>query len=491
MDWQALFEQWAIKGAMIDGMTALGIQCGHAAGVGSRILGLEGDASRQCGWYYFKRCRDRLRNEGSRVTVDAIRCYIILALFQLQANQLEDAYYMVGLGIRRAHMSNLHLAPPAHLSPEESVGRVRTWWLLYWLDIHCAIQLDRPSAIQRSSISCPAPPDPNDGLSSADNSFGWAPWKGFHPWAYSFFHSKLTLAIAQALEGMPNINFIDEAEAASMLEPSAKRLSSSIKHLEGWLNGLPGHLSNSHDIDSNGTFIREGTGDTATHTITSTPSIVTATLTLGIPDWLQRQRIMLEIQYHNACILLQRPFILWSSGNGTVPTPPIPSRTKQHADSAIEHATTLISMLDCTYSKSDVFDGLPMAFQALWNATATIAAHLLINPQGPQTEQLSQSLSSVLSILDSHSRANPDAVQIYEVSHSLICRLQDATGLMILSYTAISPDDTVTTFSMPSNSAQGYMNGSLIMPEMPEVSHDAFGTFDTDLFDEILGARHG
>lgn len=113
---------------MINGMTALGIQCGHGTAGSGRILGCDPQTARRYSMECFRRCQARIRREGSRVSVNAIRCYALMALDELQANRVEPAYYMVGLGVRRAYMSSLHLAPAAHVPAQEATGRIRTYF---------------------------------------------------------------------------------------------------------------------------------------------------------------------------------------------------------------------------------------------------------------------------------------------------------------------------------------------------------------------------
>jgi hypothetical protein len=322
-DWGDLFSSNPMAAAVVDGMTALGTQCGYASGTGGRILGFDAATRaadphqlRQRSVEYFARCRDRLRDEGARVTIDAIRCYVVLSLYHLQANQLESAYYIVGLGVRRAHMIKLHQAPPAHLGSHEAVGRILTWWMLYWLDIHCSMQLDRPPAVQQSTVTCPLPPDPRDDP-LADATSGQAPWKGIHPSAFTYFSAKLTRAMAEALEGAPSA--ILQRTSVSALEDSAQQLlRNSLKSLEAWRASLPAQLTSSREERSSSSSSSLGSD-------------------LGTPDWLQRQRMILELRYSNACMLLQRPFVLWNQipGMSGVAEENLP-RTKYHANAAVQ-----------------------------------------------------------------------------------------------------------------------------------------------------------
>jgi hypothetical protein len=421
-DWFNLVARQTVEGAMIDGMTALGIQCSHAAGAGGRLLGRVPDTARRSSIAYFKRCRDHLRGQGSHVSVDSIRCYILLALYQLQANRVEDAYYTVGLGVRRAHMSRLHLTPAASITTPDAVGRVRVWWLLSWLDLHCSMQLDQPTAVQRSAVTCPPPPDPQDDLASDS---GWTPWRDFSPWQYLCCLSKLTAAVVEALDAVITIRSLDEIDNSSHLEESADRLFQPMNRMEKWFASLPEPLVNPRErVLSNGSISApEIAGSSA-----AMPEKAPVALVLGVPDWLQRQRIMLELHYHNACVLLQRPYVLWQQSSELTGRSGL---IKYHAEQAIRHACFVLSILYSIYSKSDILDGLTMTLQFLWNAIITIAAQIFVHPYDPQTAPLSESLSNGLAILESLSRTNLEALHVYQVSYSVITQLQDGPGSSI------------------------------------------------------------
>ncbi|KAI0012731.1 fungal-specific transcription factor [Xylariaceae sp. FL0662B] len=449
-NWPSWIEQRTIEGAMIDGMTALGIQCGQAAGVGGRILGLESDADRRSSLEYFKRCRDHLRAEDSSVTVSSIRCYILLVLYELQANRVESAYYMAGLGVRRAHMCKLHLAPPAHVDAKEATGRIRTWWLLYWLDIHCSMQLDRPAGVQRSSITCPPPPDRHGNPPPGEMASGWAPRQDSCPSTYSCCLSKLTISIAEALEAMPTIQSLDEQDTVSTLEEPAERLFYTMRHLAAFLTSLPKELVNPRETTSSGynsPSLENREGSALSPSLDDRPpGVPPVALMLGVPDWLQRQRIMLELYYYNACVLLQRPFVLWQQGSGPSTRSASLPRTKYHADYAVQHACSIISILYSIYTKSDIMDGLTMVFQYLWNAITTLVVQSFVDPQSPQTARLSEPLSSALAILESLSRTNLEALHIYQVSRSLVRRLRDTNETNM----SIHPSDLRQRLEPPS-----------------------------------------
>ncbi|KAM3457826.1 hypothetical protein MY3296_000899 [Beauveria thailandica] len=427
-----LLGQRTIEGALINGMTALGIQCAEATGSGARILSCSPTAASRSSIEYFRRCRDVLRDQdtSARTCVHTIRCYILLTLYHLQANQLEKAYYLAGLGVRRAHMGRFHLTPAAHSSARVADDRIRVWWLLSWLDGHCSLQLGRPAAVQRCSNPCPPPSSPPmrftpmhaDVVSRKEASLD----------NYRFVLSKLTMIVVEALDDVPVFQSLEEMHGSSTAGQSMARLSETIRQLETALDELPEQLltrHGSHTPTGNGQAHRSrptcATMALANRQATSSAS--SAALTVGLPDWLQRQRLILELHYLDACLVLQRPFVLWKqscSGDASI---------AKHAASAFSRACSVLSMLHSIYSRSDILDRLTMVLPFIWNAITTIAAYVFVGPADDAKTQLLKAMNDALAILEPLARINPDSLKVYQISQALAAELREAGGTDVVA----------------------------------------------------------
>ncbi|KAJ3497539.1 hypothetical protein NLG97_g1824 [Lecanicillium saksenae] len=433
-----LMRRGTIEGALINGMTALGIQCAEATGSGGRILGCSPTAGSRSSFEYFRRCRDVVQDQegGKPACVSTIRCYILLALYELQANQLEKAYYMIGLGVRRAYIGRFHLPPATHYPTRIADDRIRVWWLLYWLDVHCSLELGRPTAVQRSSNACPSPSPPNrftpmqaDVVSNKEASLE----------NYRFVLSKLTTVVAGALDDMPWLQSLEETNNATRMENSASRLCETIAKLEASIQELPDKLLTPHGSRTP----PSNAGVTVFSPSHQVASSTTAALTIGVPDWLQRQRLVLELHYLDACLVLQRPFVLWRHGRAT------DAAVSQHANSAVHRACSVLSLLRSVYSRSDILDRLTMVLPFIWNAITTIAAHAFVEPQGEKTEGLLGAVTNALAILEPLSRTSPDSLQVYQISQSLAGKLRDPNGTSMAMPLATSSTLTNDFFNTP------------------------------------------
>ncbi|KAJ5658154.1 fungal specific transcription factor [Penicillium longicatenatum] len=409
-DWQSYIERCTVNGALVDCITAVGLQYGLIAGRGTHILGLgasghnylapAANAVRRYSLEYFIRCRNHVHEESSRVTVETIRCYVMMVLYLLQTNQVESAYYMIAIGVRCAYVSQLHAEPPVHLNPDEAIGRSRLWWLLCWLDLYCSMQLDLPTSVQHSYITCPLPVEPG------------ASTKVANPSGYIFHIAKLVAVVSEPFDVILTANLLGsraQLSSTSAFHECAEKLSPLMRQLEDWLGTLPTHLHFA---------VRTPVGSSNSRKPTTSVCPIRPFIPLSMPDWMQRQRIMLELHYYNACILLQRPFLFCGE--------PGPSPVAGLIDAAVQCATDLIVTVHAYHLESDIFSGLPELVQFQWNAIVTLAVLLYINPMGPRTGSALQSLALAQATFESWAHANiPGAAVAHRIASAITSRLED------------------------------------------------------------------
>ena len=441
-DWGSLAAQQGIEAALIDGLTALGLRSCHAAGVGHRILELWPNQIRQTSQAYFTSCRERLRDSSSNDTVNVVRCYILLILYELQANRVNSAYYMAGLGVRRAYMGKLHQKPPAYIPTQEAIGRARTWWLLHWLDIHCSTQLDRPPAVFQASITYPPPLDTFSSLEPGDGAYGHSNETDIDSSAYILFLHKLNTVIMEALNAIAPLA---ETSTWPAIDGSlTQKLADAMKCLEGLFAERPERLVNTREKSNEVGALPAGESTEQHFSVTST----SVKLTLGTPDWLQRQRIILELHYLNARVLLQRPCIFLRQYLGATASSDGDCPVKQYGEDAVQSAISIISLLNDIYTKSEILDGLTMAYQYLWTAITAIAAQIFVGLGSPEVGRLSKPILNAVTIMESLASTNSEAAHVYKISRALVSQLQlqeigelnDITGLADPRFSSVPGD---------------------------------------------------
>ena len=395
--WQEAIPEKETQGALVDCMIALGMQYGHRADLDSRILGLRvtshrvGDTS-WAGSKYFRRCRDYM-TMYTDITLVSMQCYALMALYLLNASDYKTAYGMLGVAVRNAHAINLHREPDAHSGADQDEIHRRVWWLLFTLDIRCSLQLRKPVAVQASVITCALPGDDGPGP------------------AYLTHVAKLAIAVANVDRLTSTFDMWAEASNIAVLEHRASTLSSALAQLEQWRMELPSDLLSARREPQN-TLPQS-------MSITESPLI----LELGVPTWLHRLRVLLEVHYHNAYVMLQRPFICFPRDFklSQIHQP----QTDQHTRSALQHAIVVAIIIHGVCSSSDALLGWPEILQPLWNATVTMFAFVLANPLCERSPGARLTITKVLDVFEAFGTTDLLSARAKEVTQSLSSRLDE------------------------------------------------------------------
>lgn len=133
-------------------------------------------------------------------------------------------------------------------------------------------------------------------------------------------------------------------------EKCAQVLAHHMKKLNAWVDGLPAGLK---------TPRRNGKPFSTDRS--------SLDLTGGEPLWLQRQRIILELEYHQLYITLARPFICFQ------PTPALGTLTSDnHCIASLDHALATTNIIHQLLSETDIIAGWYQLFY--WQITAVFIA---------------------------------------------------------------------------------------------------------------------
>jgi hypothetical protein len=465
------FEVGNLTKALVNSMTALGIQYGHGAGLTSRVLSLRRCAINisSIGWEYFRRCRDYIALL-TEPTLLSMQCYALMSLFLMNASYFREAYSLLGTAIRHSHSVNLHEEPSEHLQPKERIAQRQIWWLLFVLDIRCSQQLGKPVAVQTATITC-ALPSAEELITMPGNTE--VCWKNLHVSAYFVHMVKLAVSLAEIHRLISTSKLYEDASNFTALEQRANLLGTSLVGLERWSNELPDELLSP----------RKNTGYTESMSTAESPIV----LELGAPSWLHHQRVLLEIYYHNAYIMLQRPFICFPQPSKSWPVQQ--PHTDLHARSSLQHAITMAIIIHDLCSSSDVFFGSPAILHPLWNATVTIFAFIIANPFCSRSRRAAQWIFKALAVFEVFAATEPFAARAEIITRSLFAKLNDILtkldgkpeqsnhGRIALGMTLPpSPDTTSTT---PSVDPLDILTGSFAGGDLEHNLDSAFLTDDS------------
>ena len=335
------------------------------------------------GRWYYRRCRKLLAYEMERPTLSTLQCHILCCVYLCNGSFLNMADCDCGLAVRTAYMLGLH-AELHGISQREQEMRKRIWWSLYMMDTKIGMKLGRPFLLSQYQSNA-GPSLLDDGREAAANSGShFAALGGGYTWlSYHFQLSNLFVA-ARALYTAfysRRLNIRDDQtiwDDLDVLETHAKLLYPYTRALDNWAKGVPDALRTK----------RKGGGC----------SFSTDGSMLDIeqfaPLWLQRQRLLLELAYHNQCINLYRPFIAFT---GSSPTPTL---TEQTASRCALHANAMTSIMHQVLLSTSLLAGWHEAFQWQWNAALTLVGFVLAYPRGESTPVARKAIDLSVAIFD-------------------------------------------------------------------------------------------
>lgn len=410
------------KHSLVDAVIAIGIQHSHITGLARRVAGLrhttsqlqqQATPSSEAGWpgfQYFNRCRESMRT-NKELTLDRLRCHILMIVYFIRGNAFTNAYNVLGITVRKAYIAKLHRSPPSHLPEAERMARMQLWSTLFSLDVQCSLQLDMPTAIQKSLVKCSFP----DGDALARYiSPSLSHMSTTSPYAYSASLTNLAVVVTDASACASAADLDDEGdddESSITLEAHALKLSSALQTLELWRDQLPSDLLLKQFMGSPG-VVQE---------LDFHPD-------LAIPQWLLRQAVLIALQYHNAYTLIQRPFIrIYHTSSNKVNSPGTQQpHVEQHIASAFRHATIIVDIVFTVCSSSDILYGWSEVLQPLWNATLTIVAYAYTynSSLDSAVPQAIESLTRSQAIFESFSSTSPSSHSAKEIVQSLVNSLQ-------------------------------------------------------------------
>ncbi|KAJ3540815.1 hypothetical protein NM208_g4888 [Fusarium decemcellulare] len=268
---------------------------------------------------FFDRAKSCCNRLGMVTDLEMVQCYFILA--KVCQNELHPhlSYMYVGLAIRTALAMGINREPgpnsrkPPALLRSES----RTWWGLYSLETEMSFAMGRPDTLGADLYHNRQFPriksdQAEDGMSSELSE---------HPLCAIIEHmvhfSKITRSICLSI-------YLPETTAPMMVA-----LAGQIERdLEAWAQKLPETI--------------RPTGSTS-----QVPSL------RGVKDvqWVKRQRLVLNLRYHNLRILLFGSFLLRSTAQERASI----IDTKRGIQKCLDSAKQTIETIYQTYQHSDFF----------------------------------------------------------------------------------------------------------------------------------------
>lgn len=386
--------------ALVDIVLALCIQYGVALdpqsdfSIPSQSGDLDNNDASIAGRWYYRRSQALLMSELESPSLSTLQCHIFSVMYLCNASFQNMAHTTLAVAVRTAHILGLHLEPPEDMPRTERELRKRTWWTLWAIECKTCMKLGRPWTAPDATVTCQLPVDDPElsllsgcNIASYGNNVTWL--------TYSLLNTKLVLAAQAAYVALydkcSEVLGVNAGKSLytdpKSLESCAEFLESNVDNLHAWLENVPDTMKIKRK-DGGRPFSTDQTA---------------LDVERYAPPWLQRQRLLLELLYHNLTMNIYRPFICFQAPNpaGSVPSPANSNQmAERHAVSCVNHAIAITHILRQVLTSTKILTGWYEAFQWQWNASLSIVGFLLAYPGHPSTPFVRSAIDGTITVFE-------------------------------------------------------------------------------------------
>lgn len=377
------------------------------------------------GRWFYRRCQKLLTGEQESPSITTLQCHIFSVIYLCNASFQNMAHSTLALAVRTAHILGLHLEPPEDMLQTQRELRKRLWWTLYAVESKTCMKLGRPWSAQISQVTCSLPADDHNLALLSGSKF--ASFSENVTWlTYNLQNIKLVLAArviyvafydkcADILCSTGGKSLYNDHQS---LETCAEFLLSSMKCLQIWLRNVPDALKTK----------RKGAGEPFSTDRSALD------VELFAPLWLQRQRLLLELLYHNLTMNLYRPFICFSSTSSSCT-----QLIEGNAISCVNQAIAITHIMHQMLTETDILSGWHEAFQWQWNATLSMIGFILAYPVHPSTPSARKAINSAISVLEDFGNNFAVAASAANVTRDLTAKADFLINRFRTSLTTMTP----------------------------------------------------
>ncbi|RSL48082.1 hypothetical protein CEP54_013096 [Fusarium duplospermum] len=312
------------------------------------------------GRWLYRRAQALLAYELERPSLTTLQCQFWSAVYLGNASYQNMAQGMIGTAICTAHALGLHVEPSTELPLTEREARKQMWWTLFVFETRLCIRLGRPWGTEMSRATCSLP------VEDQETRTGHVAWR-----SYTVQRARLMLLFRAAFEKFhQKCASIKKGNSDLIVEECSKTLQTGMDEIHAWADTVPTTLKT--ERRENG--------------IPFSTDLSEVDIEAFAPLWLRRQRLMLELGYHDSLLTLGRSCIAFSLKVAREPyhqgvhVDEIPSKVSTMllvAESAAQHAISITHLLHQIYRDYDILDGWYEPFNYQWNAAITLVGFIL------------------------------------------------------------------------------------------------------------------
>ncbi|KAL6718668.1 hypothetical protein ACLMJK_002902 [Lecanora helva] len=451
--------------ALVDIILALCMQYGvaYAPRGNARAMpkmNVDGSDATIAGRWLYHRSQNLLQSEMESPSIATLQAQIFSVYYLCNASFQNMAHSTLALALRTAHMLGLHLEPPDHLSRSQKELRKRLWWTLYTVESKACMKLGRPWSTRLSDVSCSMPADDHE-LALVSGSNFTSHGENITWLTYSIQSTRLLLAARSIY-----VSFYDECtdhpvedDTATLgtdlrySENCAGTLASNMKNLRDWAEQVPDALKMKRKNFIHPFSIHEAPLD----------------IEIFAPLWLQRQRLLLELLYHNLSMNLYRPFIAFPPS--TAHSSPL---AEANAISCVSHAIAITNIVHQTLDETDVVSGWHEAFQWQWNATLSMIGYVVAYPLHHSTERARKAIDRSVEVFNNFGNNLAVAASAANITRDLLSKVD-----LLINH--LKDDLVMTTTSLPDDVTTLQNSGRLMIQD--DTGMDVSNTGLADVLD--------
>ncbi|RSL52268.1 hypothetical protein CEP53_008152 [Fusarium sp. AF-6] len=312
----------------------------------------------QPGYGFYTQSQQLIYHDLEISSLKTVQCYFLSAIYLLALGQVNSASMMVGSAIRAAESLGLQFGHDhdemPNDEPRSSTPDSRIWTCLITLDTQLSLYLGRPFGIQDSHVHSMSQPESDQVAQLTGPTFtladvNWLHFQYERQRLFNMVREIQTELMVVSEDVLEEINSPDFYQHPSSREKCAQYLSQQLKRLKTWVEDLPEALK--------------------TLRVQGVPfSVDRSALNLSQtePLWLQRQRLILELDYHALIMMLTRTF------NSFLPTPALGTfSSDNHCMTSVNSAIMVTNMLNQVLNDSEILTGWYQVID--WQRTATFA----------------------------------------------------------------------------------------------------------------------
>lgn len=334
------------------GVTSLPRHSGYKAEINSRDAAVAGR------WLY-QRCQRLISCDLERPTLQTFQCQLWSAIYLANASYQNMAQNMLGVAARMAYTLGLHIEPANDLPAKEIKARKQAWFIMFMFETRSCIRLGRPWVTQTQPISPLLPTSDQGHVTAAVDQL-----------KYTTERAKLTEIARSVFDSV--FHYISHGETTRSTSDSQLRaFYSGMNRIRAWAESLPNMMK---------TERRSGGKPLST-------DLSELEMEPFAPVSLRRQRLMLELFYHELMLTLGRHCISQSlprSGSNRT------SSAHEVAGISALHAAATTKLLYQICQGYDILNGWYEPFNCQWNAAITLVGYLLTCPQDSPTATIAR-----------------------------------------------------------------------------------------------------